>query len=92
MEIKLLKKTDTTLELELATENETLLNLLKQKLLENEKVVTASFLIGHPLLDKPKLVLETVKGAKPDAVVKAAAKELRASVDEFASQFSRAVG
>ncbi|HVL48914.1 MAG TPA: RpoL/Rpb11 RNA polymerase subunit family protein [Candidatus Thermoplasmatota archaeon] len=89
MEISLLKKTENALEIEVKGENETLLNLLKQHLLKSEKVVSATYLMGHPFLDNPKLYLE-VKGGKPEAQLKQAAKELRTLFDELETQVIRA--
>ena len=80
--MKLVAKTDKTVEVEFENENETLLNLLKTKLLANPDVGGATFLIGHPLLDKPRLVV-TAKSGKPEAHLKQAAKELRVAFDQF---------
>ena len=82
MELKVLEKTEKTLEMELPGENETLLNLVKQKLLENEKVVSATYVMGHPFLDVPRLYVEA-KGGKPEAALKAALKGLREDLDGF---------
>ena len=80
--MKLVAKTDKTVEVEFENENETLLNLLKTKLLMNADVQAATFIIGHPLLDKPRLVI-TAKSGKPEAHLKQAAKDLRVSFDAF---------
>jgi DNA-directed RNA polymerase subunit L len=88
MEMRTITRTESTLEIEFPTENDTFLNLLKQKLLRDEKVVNATYVIGHPLLDKPKLVLE-VSDKKPDLHLRNAAKELRQAFDEFETQLLR---
>lgn len=82
MQMKLVHKTDKAVEIEFAEENETLLNLLKQRLLAHDDVVSATYVTGHPLLDKPRLYVE-VKGGKPEQRVKEAAKELRGFYDEI---------
>lgn len=82
MEMRIVNRTENVLEIEFPGESETLLNLLKQKLLTNEKVVSATFLLGHPLLDNPKLYLE-VSDKKPEQHLRTAAKELRTAFDEF---------
>lgn len=89
VEVRLLTKDDKSLEVEVVGENETLLNLLKQRLLQNRDVANASFLIGHPLLDQPKLFVQVRKG-KPEAAVKAAAKDLREELDKFETEFLKA--
>lgn len=91
MELRLVNKTNTKLELEVIGENDTLLNLIKQKLLQDPAVETATYVMGHPYLDNPLFVVET-KSGKPDAALKAAAKELRAQFDEFETLLVRATG
>jgi DNA-directed RNA polymerase subunit L len=89
MELRLVNKSANKLEIEVIGENDTLLNLLKQKLLEDPAVETATYVMGHPYLDNPLFVLET-KSGKPDAALKTAAKELRAQFDEFETLLVRA--
>lgn len=89
MEIRLINKTDNKLEIEVIGENDTLLNLLKQRLLEDASVETASYIIGHPNLDNPRFIVHMKKG-KPDAALKNAAKELRGQFDEFETLLVRA--
>lgn len=91
MELRLKNKTANKLEIEVIGENDTLLNLLKQKLLEDANVETATYVMGHPYLDNPLFVVET-KNGKPDAALKTAAKELRAQFDEFETLLVRAAG
>ncbi|MHB8585011.1 MAG: RpoL/Rpb11 RNA polymerase subunit family protein [Thermoplasmatota archaeon] len=88
MDIRVLTKSDNAMEIEFPSENDTLLNLLKQRLLHDEKVVNATYLLGHPLLDKPKLYVE-VSDKKPDIHLRNAAKELRQLLDEFETQLLR---
>lgn len=89
MEVRVLHKDDKSLEVELIGENETLLNLLKQRLLASPDVESATFLVGHPLLDQPKLFVQVRKG-KPEAALKAAAKELREELDKLETEFLKA--
>lgn len=91
MEMRLLTKTDKKMEIEFIGETDTLLNLLKQKLLQDPSVETATYLMGHPYLDNPKFVLEMRTG-KPDAALKNAAKELRQQFDELETLLVRATG
>lgn len=82
MELRLLSKTDKRMEIEFIGETDTLLNLLKQRLLSDKDVALATYVMGHPYLDNPKFIIEMKKG-KPDAAIKNAAKELRNTFDEF---------
>jgi DNA-directed RNA polymerase subunit L len=89
MELRLVNKTANKLEIEFIGENDTLLNILKQKLLADPNVETATYIMGHPYLDNPTFVVET-KNGKPDQALKNAAKELRGEFDEFETLLVRA--
>jgi len=91
MELRLLSKTDKKMEIEFIGENDTLLNLLKQRLLADPTVETATYIMGHPYLDNPLFVIETRSG-KADAALKNAAKDLRQQFDELESLLVRASG
>ena len=91
MDMRLVTKTDKKLEIEFIGETDTLLNLLKQRLLADPSVETATYVMGHPYLDNPLFVLETKTG-KADAALKNAAKELRQQFDEFETLLVRATG
>lgn len=91
MEMRLVSKTDKKMEIEVIGENDTLLNLLKQRLLTDPSVETATYIMGHPYLDNPLFVIETKTG-KPDAALKNAAKDLRQQFDAFETLLVRATG
>jgi len=91
MELRLINKTDKRLELEVIGENDTLLNLLKQELLAMPDVEVATYIMGHPYLDNPALVVEMKKG-KPETAVKNAAKNARETLDKLDDQFVKAMG
>ena len=91
MELRLVSKTDKKMEIEFIGENDTLLNLLKQRLLSDESVETATYIMGHPYLDNPLFVLQ-MKNGKAEAALKNAAKDLRQQFDEFETQLVRATG
>ena len=89
MELRLVSKTDKKMEIEFIGENDTLLNLLKQRLLEDAAVETATYIMGHPYLDNPLFVLE-MKNGKAEAALKNAAKDLRQQFDELETLLVRA--
>jgi len=91
MDLRLRSKTDKKMEIEFIGETDTLLNLLKQRLLADPNVDTATYVMGHPYLDNPLFVLVTKTG-KPDAALKNAAKDLRQQFDEFETLLVRATG
>ena len=74
------------MEIEIKGENETLLTPLKQKLLEDEKVVFATFFIGHPLLDNPRFYVK-VKEGKPQTALKRAARAIIKDAKKLRKKF-----
>lgn len=59
MEVKILRESDTELELELVGEGHTFCNALRGILIANDNVITASYKVEHPLLGNPKIYLRT---------------------------------
>jgi len=86
MEVRLLSKEDKSIRVEVIDENETLLNVLKERLLQDPDVDVASFIVGHPLLDQPQFVLRMRKG-KPEAALRGATKVVRDELDKFETDF-----
>jgi DNA-directed RNA polymerase subunit L len=82
MEINTIKKTKKELEIEIVGENETFLNPIKQRLLEEESVEYAEYFIDHPLLGRPRLYLRT-KGGDPLDILKKTLKNLEKEVNTF---------
>lgn len=88
MELKLLNKTKDTIEIEIAGEDETLLYPLQQKLVQDDSVEYATYIMGHPLLDNPKLVVKVTEG-KPQNALKRAAKALSNEYKECLTLFQK---
>ena len=82
MEIRLISKEKNSMEIEIIGEDETLLEPLKQKLLEDKNVELATYLTGHPMLENPKIFVK-VKSGKPQSAFKTAAKALSKEYDDF---------
>ena len=82
MEIRKLSHTDDELELEVLGEGETLLHPLREKLLEDDTVDYATYILGHPELENPKLFLRVKKG-KPEDALKRALESLIAEYEKF---------
>ena len=75
MDLRVIEKEHDLLRIELPKSEESLLIPLVEALQAEEKVVEARYMIGHPYLDRPSLVLRT-KGEKPQQVLKRVLKEL----------------
>ena len=88
MKLNLVSKTDNEMEVEVHGENETLLNPIKQALLNDKDVDFAEYIIEHPTLAIPKIFIRTKGKAKPDVVLKRTIKQLIAEFDEFETGFA----
>ena len=65
-------------------------NILKEKLLEDSHVKTATYRVEHPLVNVPKMIVET-DGASPRKTVVDATKRLKKACEKFESEFSKEV-
>ena len=90
MELKLRNKTDKTIDIEFVGERETLLNVLKVRLLSDPKVETATFVTEHPTLAHPRLVVY-MRSGRPEPAIKAAAAALRKELDGLEDAFLKAL-
>lgn len=90
MELNILNKTNNELEVEFRGETHTLLNLLKDLLIKDERVETAFYDIKHVSISDPILYIKT-DGTDPILVLKEVAAIIVSQSDEFIDVFSKAV-
>lgn len=64
MQLRILKESDTEMEVEVVGEDHTLCNLLRRVLNEDEKVASAAYKIEHPLLSNPTLYFKLKESPK----------------------------
>ena len=88
VKLNLLSKTDHEMEIEVHGENETLLNPIKQALLNDKDIDFAEYIIEHPSLAVPKIFIRTKGKVKPEVVLKRTIKALIAEFDEFETGFA----
>lgn len=88
MELTILNKTDTEINIKVAGETHTLLNMLKTVLLNNKHVEIATYDIKHPTISEPVLFVRT-DGADPIDVIKKASKEMAKECDDFIKLFKK---
>jgi DNA-directed RNA polymerase subunit L len=75
MKIKVLKKIDKELKIEIEGSGHGVCNLLQKKLLEDKDVEQAGYDVPHPLASNPVIYVRTNGKAKPeDALFQAAEK------------------
>ena len=89
MEIRILAKEKDFIEIEMQGANETLLEPLKQKLLQDDNVTQATYQMGHPMLARPRLKVN-VKEGKPHAALKKASKAIAAEFREAQTLIEKA--
>lgn len=87
MKLNVVSRTANELEIEIHGENETLLNPIKQALLNDKDVDFAEYIIEHPTLAVPKIFLRTKGKVSPETVVKRSIKSLIAEFDSFENAF-----
>ena len=88
MELKQTSKDKETMEVEVKGENETLLNLLEERLLQDDKVEVAIYSLGHPYLDSPKVYVK-VNSGKPQTALKRVAKNIAGEYNELYNLFEK---
>lgn len=89
MELRALTINDKEMEIEVLGENETFLNPIKQKLLQDKDVEVAEYVIEHPLLAVPRIYVRTKGGIKPQVVLKRTVKALIKEYKDFEDGFVR---
>ncbi len=90
MELTIINKTENEINLRVAGETHTLLNMLKTALLNNKHVEMATYDIKHPTISEPVLFVRT-DGADPIEVITKASKEITKECDEFIKLFKKKI-
>ncbi|MHA1213874.1 MAG: DNA-directed RNA polymerase subunit L [Candidatus Hodarchaeales archaeon] len=72
MQTKILRREESILEFEIAGEDHTFLNILRESLKDQEGVLFAAYRIPHPLLENPIFYLRTSNIDPIEALEKAA--------------------
>jgi DNA-directed RNA polymerase subunit L len=89
MEVKIIRKTDTEIEMEIRGESHTLMNALKAALIEDKAVRTATYTIEFPGVSEPVLFVKTDKTEDPIDAIKKASSRLSGQCDDFIKLFSK---
>lgn len=83
MKIKVLKRTENELKIEVEGAGHTLCNLLQKRLLENENVDVAGYDIPHPLTSNPIIYVRTKGSLKPEDALLEAVRRAQEINKEF---------
>jgi DNA-directed RNA polymerase subunit L len=89
MEVKIIRKTDTEIEMEIRGESHTLMNALKAALIEDKAVKTATYTIEFPGVSEPVLYVKTDKSEDPIDAIKKASSLLAGQCEDFIKLFSK---
>lgn len=87
MEVRILINEKNTLELEMVGGDQSLAQLLAERLNEEKDVEFASYKVEHPIIGNPKLYVRTKKGEAGKLVLEKL-DELKKEVADFKGQFS----
>ncbi len=86
MELKVLKKEDKRLVLEVQGETIGFVNALREELWNDRSVSEAAFRKEHPYLAEPKLIVKTSRG-EPEVALEKACDRLIEKLGEFREKF-----
>ncbi|MEX2720516.1 MAG: RpoL/Rpb11 RNA polymerase subunit family protein [Candidatus Wukongarchaeota archaeon] len=89
MMIKQLKLEEKMIEIVIEGEGHTFLNILTQTLQENPDVNFAAYIIDHPKISHPRLVVSVSDGTPFEAIMEAT-KKLEEKSQEFIEKFTEA--
>ncbi len=82
LQAKVVRKEESLLEFEVAGENHTFLNLLREALKDQDGVLFAAYRFPHPLLENPIFYLRT-EGINPIEALAIAAETINKQCDEL---------
>ena len=95
MELKILKRTQDELQVEIIGEGHTFCNLLEKALLEDPTVEVGGYSLEHPLVANPVIHVRMKEKRKPEkrpeTAVKEAAEKIRHQNKEFRNSFEKAL-
>lgn len=87
MELTILRKTKTELELQVTGEDETILHPITHTLLQNDDVEYAAITADNPLAPTKTLIIRVKKGS-PEEFLKKAVKQLEDEIKAFGKRIT----
>jgi DNA-directed RNA polymerase subunit L len=89
LKIKVLKKSDNELKIEIEGATHGLCNLLQKRLLEDKAVDFAGYDVPHPLASSPNIYLRMKGSAKPEDALARAIEKIRQANETFSKELNR---
>jgi DNA-directed RNA polymerase subunit L len=91
MNVKVLKKADNELKIEIEGTSHGLCNLLQKRLLEDKRVDFAGYDIPHPLASSPVIIIRMKGRTKPEDALIDAVEKVREANEAFGKELDRAL-
>jgi DNA-directed RNA polymerase subunit L len=91
LKVKVLKRTDNELRIEIEGSGHGLCNLLQKKLLEDKTVDMAGYDVPHPLASNPVIYVRTKGKVKPEDALIRAAEKAREANEAFGKELDKAL-
>lgn len=91
MEIKIIEEKKNKAIIELSDMGHTFCNVLKKELWNDQSVKTATYSIMHPLVSKPRMIVETDSSKTPKQAMQDAIKRLKKTSEKFRTEFLKEV-
>jgi DNA-directed RNA polymerase subunit L len=89
MNVKVLKKSENELKIEIVGSSHGLCNLIAKRLLEDKKVEFAGYDVPHPLASSPIIYIRMKGDNKPEGALIEATQKVRESNDAFSKELER---
>ncbi len=89
MNVKVLKKSENELKIEIVGSSHGLCNLIAKRLLDDKKVEFAGYDIPHPLASSPIIYIRMKGDNKPEDALIEATQKVRESNDAFSKELER---
>ncbi len=91
MNVKVLKKADNELKIEIEGSSHGLCNLLQKRLLEDKRVDFAGYDVPHPLASSPVIYIRMKGRTKPEDALIDAVEKVREANEAFGKELDRAL-
>ena len=89
MKVKVLKKSENELKIELQGSSHGICNLLQKRLLEDKRVDFAGYDVPHPLASSPVIYIKMKGNSKPEDALIDAAEKVKKANDAFGKELER---
>lgn len=89
MKVKVLKKADNELKIEIEGSSHGLCNLIQKRLLEDKRVEFAGYDVPHPLASSPVIYVRMKGRTKPEDALIDAVEKIKDANDAFGKELNR---